>query len=514
MAPSDSLFLIFDVHYDGSFNFCPLRYENGLVYQWSVRKDNPLDLASCDLDVGLKIIENERDLEAMYDYALEFGIIHVYITHGPQDLAPYYVENMCFYGSEDDLKPRKTVTKDAGNMSLEDLVSWAEEEAAMSSKASDVDICVTSVLDKGKGLADKGKGLADKGKGIMVYEGKAGRKTARSRNNGIVIGENVNPSVSEDDDSDSDIEWEQRVKGNAELEEMYVGISDSESEYSDKSVDHLSEGEDELISLRKRNSEAKKNRNHSNKNSNTPVAGCSRPNRVYGVGETATVIEHEEYMDILMHQLRGKNDGLLDPFTFLENDQSNDRYPIHDDQTHWKIRKPKVGEKYVDAAQLKECLTYYALANGFSLWLYRSSKEMIIARYGKRPEKLKSIQKGKQRKHLKYPSSGRNEGSNFARSGSTSSARGRGRGRGGQTLGVRYASLGRWFGIRDDTQKESNDQSTPLTQQSQAGIQQTPKDGRNAEGNQNIRPRSARIMEKRLSRSNDVTGSSKTNDQS
>ncbi|GJQ88949.1 hypothetical protein Tco_0000088 [Tanacetum coccineum] len=306
MAPSDSLFLILDVHYDGSFP----------------------ELPQCDLDVGLKIIENERDLEAMYDYALEF---------------------------------RKTVTKDAGNMSLEDLVSWAEEEAAMSSKASDVDICVTSVLDKGKGLADKGKG-------IMVYEGKAGRKTARSRNNGIVIGENVNPSVSEDDDSDSDIEWEQRVKGNAELEEMYVGISDSESEYSDKSVDHLSEGEDELISLRKRNT---------------------------------TVIEHEEYMDILMHQLRGKSDGLSDPFTILENDQSNDRYPIHDDQTHWKMRKPKLGEKYVDAAQLKECLTYYALAIGFSLWLYRSSKEMIIARRGRRHEKLKSVQKGKQRKHLK-----------------------------------------------------------------------------------------------------------------
>ncbi|GKE35229.1 hypothetical protein Tco_1454551, partial [Tanacetum coccineum] len=96
VAPSDSLFFIFDVHYNGSFNFCPLRYENGLVYQWSVRKDNPLDLASVRafltektqsvilyepldlasvrafLDVGLKIIENERDLEAMYDYALEF----------------------------------------------------------------------------------------------------------------------------------------------------------------------------------------------------------------------------------------------------------------------------------------------------------------------------------------------------------------------------------------------------------------------------------------------------------
>ncbi|GKE03374.1 hypothetical protein Tco_1395392 [Tanacetum coccineum] len=308
MAPSGSLFLIFDVHYDGTFNFFPLTYDNGLVYQWVVRKDNRLDLAT-----------------------------------------------------------KETVTKDAGNISVEELVSWAKKEAAMASKASDDDICVTSVLDKGKGLADNGKGL-------MVDEGKAGRKTARSRNNGIVIGENVNPSVGEDDDSDSDIEWEQRVKGNAELEEMYKGISDSKSEYFDKSVDYLLEGEDELI-VRKRN-------------------------------------KHEEYIDTLMHQLRGKGDGLTYPFTILENDQSNEKYLIHDDQTHWKMRKPKVGEKYVDAAQLKECLTYYSLANGFSLWFYRSSKDSFIARCGRRPEKLKDIEKGKQKKQIKYPTLGANEVSN------------------------------------------------------------------------------------------------------
>nr|GEV24647.1 pentatricopeptide repeat-containing protein [Tanacetum cinerariifolium] len=199
MAPSDSLFLIFDVHYD--------------------------DLAS----------------------------VREFLREKTQSIILY------------ELKSRKTVTKDAGNMRVKDLVSWAEEEAAMANKASDVDIFVTSVLDKGKGLArkgeglaDKGKGLADKGKAITVYEGKADRKTARSRNNGIVIGENVNPSVSEDDDSDSDIELEQRFKGSVELEEMYKVTSDSKSEYSNKSIDYLSEGKDELISLRKRNIESKK----------------------------------------------------------------------------------------------------------------------------------------------------------------------------------------------------------------------------------------------------------------
>ncbi|GKF01603.1 hypothetical protein Tco_0028526, partial [Tanacetum coccineum] len=133
-----------------------------------------------------------------------------------------------------------------------------EEEAVMASKASDNDICVTSVLDKGKGLVDNGKWLVDKCKWIMVDEGKAGRKTARSRNIGIVIGENVNPTFSENDDFDSVIDMKQRFKGSAELEKMYNGNTNSESECSDKSINYLFEGEDELISLRKRNSKAKK----------------------------------------------------------------------------------------------------------------------------------------------------------------------------------------------------------------------------------------------------------------
>nr|GEV53090.1 pentatricopeptide repeat-containing protein [Tanacetum cinerariifolium] len=282
MAPSGLLFLIFDVHYD-----------------------------------GLKIIENESKLEAMYDYAHEYDIIHVYITHGLQDLSPYYVENVSFYGSDDDVKSRrKTVLKDAGNMSVEELVSLAEEEADMASKSSDDDI----------------------------YEEKASRNTTRTRNSGIVIGENVNTTFSEDDDTDNKIDMEQRFKGSAEFEEMYK--------------------------------------------------------------------EHEEYMDTLMHQLRGKGDGLTYPFTILENDQSNEKFLIHNDQTHWKIRKPKVGEKYDDAAQLKECLTYYSLANGFSLWFYRSLKEMLITRCRKRHEKLKDIEKRKQRKHINYPICGRNKSSN------------------------------------------------------------------------------------------------------
>ncbi|GKD25517.1 hypothetical protein Tco_1231731 [Tanacetum coccineum] len=109
-------------------------------------------LPQCELDVSLKIIENDRDLDVLYEYAHDHCVIQVYITHGPQDLSSYYVENLCLYGSEDDVNSRrKSVPKDAGNMSVQELVSWAEDEAALG-------------IDKGKGLADKGKGLVDNGK--------------------------------------------------------------------------------------------------------------------------------------------------------------------------------------------------------------------------------------------------------------------------------------------------------------------------------------------------------------
>ncbi|GJX34269.1 hypothetical protein Tco_0245826 [Tanacetum coccineum] len=300
----------------------PLRCENGLVYHWCVDKDNELDLAS-----ARDFLREEAQFIILYEM--------------------FFKVPQCELDSVDEVKSRrKTVTKDVGNMSVEELVSWAEEEAAMASKACDDDISVTSVVDKGKGLADKGKGLVDKGKKIMVDERNAGRKSARIRNSGIVIKENVNPTVSKDDDSDSDIDMEQRFKGSAELEEMYKGNTDSESEYFDKFVDYLFRDEDELISLRKRNI------------------------------ESDTMIEHEEYMEKLIHQLR-------------------------------------VGEKYVDVEQLKECLTYHSLANGFSLWFYRSSKEQVIARCRLRPEKLKDNSKGKQRKGNIYPSAGRDKLSNY-----------------------------------------------------------------------------------------------------
>ncbi|GJU43233.1 hypothetical protein Tco_1200499 [Tanacetum coccineum] len=154
-----------------------------------------------------------------------------------------------------------------------------------------------------------------------------------------------------------------------------------------KSVDYLSQGKDELIDLRKKKLEAKKAPKSSNKQT-LPA-------------------KHEEFMDDLITKLKDEGDGIIDPFKIVES--KVEKYRIHDVDTHWRIRKPQVGGKFVNVDQLKECLTYYALSNGFSLWFYTSSKTKLIAKCGLRPEKLKEQEKEKQRKWKRYQSTSTSE---------------------------------------------------------------------------------------------------------
>ena len=58
----------------------------------------------------------------------------------------------------------------------------------------------------------------------------------------------------------------------------------------------------------------------------------------------------------------------------------------------------------MNSEQFKEAMTYYALANGFSLWFEKSTKAKMIGKCGRRKETLKDPSKGKQRNFHKYPS--------------------------------------------------------------------------------------------------------------
>ncbi|GKD79970.1 pentatricopeptide repeat-containing protein, partial [Tanacetum coccineum] len=392
MAPSgggsDAYF--FEVHKDGVFNFVPLSYENGYVFHWRLSKEKKMDYASmcsylkettdkpfyalffclpkCTLEVGLKIIEGDCDVASMYQFADAYGTISMYMAHISQNLAEYYSKNICFDESRDKATSRhhEVMKKDASNMSYLELLSWAEEEAGnlQSLDKRVVDKCKSPVkkkVDKGKGLLKK---TVDKGKSKVLVDDIPVKKHVR-RNNGIVIEENVNPSTMVTD-SDSESEPEHEFN--------YTLYTDSESDYSNKSIDYLSEGENELIDLRKRKTEAKKAPKTSNRQTfpvNEGTSTCnSRYKRVYGVGDSETVMDHEEFMDNLIRKLRDEGDGMSDPFKIMES--KVEKYPIHDVETHWRMQKPKVGEKFVDVDQLKES----------------------------RPEKLKEPEKGKQ--NFKY----------------------------------------------------------------------------------------------------------------
>nr|XP_043615640.1 uncharacterized protein LOC122587520 [Erigeron canadensis] len=67
------------------------------------------------------------------------------------------------------------------------------------------------------------------------------------------------------------------------------------------------------------------------------------------------------------------------------------------------MRRPKVGELYVNHNQLRECLSYYALANRYSIWFERSCKTSIISRCGTRPPNILDPEKGKQKKNKRFP---------------------------------------------------------------------------------------------------------------
>nr|GEX04479.1 multidrug resistance-associated protein 5 [Tanacetum cinerariifolium] len=176
-----------------------------------------------------------------------------------------------------------------------------------------------------------------------------------------------NEKVSEDA---SDVVETRRCTIKVDSETEYESYDDSDYQ-SDKSVDYLSPSEDKLIKLR--------NRMKDNRKENAKA---------------------KDKLDSEMNDLNEENsmpvnnvrDGITeDPFIYVEKHM--ERYSMYDETTHWRLRKPKVGEKYTSVTLFKECLTYYALANGFSLWHERSGEVRVVAKCGQRPPKVSDLEK-------------------------------------------------------------------------------------------------------------------------
>lgn len=144
--------------------------------------------------------------------------------------------------------------------------------------------------------------------------------------------------MTDDSDSDSEIHFETDKTNHTGDGCDYNMYSDSDSEYSDRSVDYLSDGEEEVRQLRKRKSEAKTQPKENSTPVAKQVAGSSRSKRLHGDSET--ILEHEEFMDDLLRKLRGAGCGTTDPFQIVET--KVEKYPVYDEETHWRMWEPKV----------------------------------------------------------------------------------------------------------------------------------------------------------------------------
>lgn len=331
MAPPGSDTLWFDVHHDGYFEGNPLRYEDGLVYEWKLYKSKKMGyksmwkflndktnhlgkpglyfcLPGCQLELGLEILESDSDVDSMYTFAESYGKLQVFMTHRHQDLYEYYFKNLNIEESEDEATSRlsihKIMVKDASNISVDELISWAEEDSetrtpkkiAVEPVEEDVDIPIVNlvnspvlknkllgrtspspstkrrlldnhksptsyVVNKGRS-GDNGTGSSpspmvnettDKGKGIMVEDTNTVKK-AVDKGKGIMV-EDVRPKklpvcrnngiVIQENVEPSVMESDSSSESESDPANginfsLYSG-SDSESGwYSDKSVNYLS----------------------------------------------------------------------------------------------------------------------------------------------------------------------------------------------------------------------------------------------------------------------------------
>ncbi|GJW73223.1 hypothetical protein Tco_0132593 [Tanacetum coccineum] len=152
---------------------------------------------------------------------------------------------------------------------------------------------------------------------------------------------------------------QQNVDSESDLEDDYNIFDYNSSEESDTaSVDHLSEGEEEVFDAR------------TSKPDPTPRRKASKMfdenflSRIYkGLPRDAYVEK-----DVPSDQSGDDNDNL------------GDQWPIHDPNIKWKLMRPQLGEKYESPDQLKRALAFYALGNGYQLYYEVNNPRRLVAK--------------------------------------------------------------------------------------------------------------------------------------
>ncbi|GKE79519.1 hypothetical protein Tco_1545639 [Tanacetum coccineum] len=295
----------FDVHNDGYFSHLPLNYVDGVILEMAVARMPYEQLAEfleekcgCyfqglyyqvpnqDLERGLVRVSDDRSVSYMFDVEETFGKLNLYLDHLDMNLSEYLSQAITIYMDAYVYKkigPHKK--RYFNDFSVDEMVDWAKME--VETEGVEARTSTTDGVEARTSTTDKGK--------------------EKVSEDGTEVVETRRCTV----ENDSETEYE----------------SDDDSDYqSDKSVDYLSPSEKELIELKKR---MKANREAKAKQKITKTPG-------------ETFEEHDIYMNELLKSLKTTDkDGLTkDPFISVE--KHVERYPMYDETTHWRLRKPKL----------------------------------------------------------------------------------------------------------------------------------------------------------------------------
>lgn len=128
------------------------------------------------------------------------------------------------------------------------------------------------------------------------------------------------------------------------------------------SLDHLSEGEEEIHEVRIKKQQPKPKKKASN------MFDENFLNNVFNMHVDEYAAEREV---------------VIDENTIDDSDKLGDQWPIHDPSVKWKYMVPQLGERYENPAQLKRALAFYGLAKGHNLYYEVNNKHRILAKCSK-----------------------------------------------------------------------------------------------------------------------------------
>ena len=77
-------------------------------------------------------------------------------------------------------------------------------------------------------------------------------------------------------------------------------------------------------------------------------------------------VEHEQFLEDLLKALKCEDDDEKDPFK-VDEEEKEEKFPIHDAATHWKLKRPLVSFQLFDIFSCIFCTSLLIIFHGMFL---------------------------------------------------------------------------------------------------------------------------------------------------